>query len=45
MLTAPRQWSHTFAVTGGTGAYDGATGEIAIDHISREEDVLTVTLG
>ncbi|MET9403468.1 hypothetical protein [Kitasatospora sp. NPDC002965] len=45
VLTAPRQWSHTFAVTGGTGAYDGATGEITIDHISREEDVLTVTLG
>ncbi|MFC5664255.1 hypothetical protein ACFP3U_14830 [Kitasatospora misakiensis] len=40
----PRQWSHLFAVTGGTGDYDGATGSITIDHLSQEDDVLTVTL-
>ncbi|MFE2722182.1 hypothetical protein [Kitasatospora sp. NPDC059327] len=37
-------WSHTFAVTGGTGAYDGASGELTIDHLSRDDSVLTATL-
>ncbi|MFJ8045747.1 hypothetical protein ACIRBX_35080 [Kitasatospora sp. NPDC096147] len=43
-LLAARRWSHTFAVTGGTGEFNGATGELTIDHLTREDDVLTVTL-
>ncbi|MFE6748207.1 hypothetical protein ACFVGM_20320 [Kitasatospora purpeofusca] len=41
---APRRWSHLFAVTGGTAVYDAATGSVTIDHLSREDDVLTVDL-
>ncbi|MFB8242646.1 hypothetical protein ACFC58_39545 [Kitasatospora purpeofusca] len=44
VLVAPRRWSHLFAVTGGTGAYDAATGSVTIEHLSREDDVLTVDL-
>ncbi len=40
----PRRWSHLFAVTGGTADYLGASGSITIDHLSREDDVLTVDL-
>ncbi|MER6118500.1 hypothetical protein [Streptomyces sp. NPDC001743] len=39
-----RQWSHVFAITGGTGAYDGASGSITIEHPTRDEDVLTIDL-
>nr|BEK70743.1 hypothetical protein KPHV_79700 [Kitasatospora purpeofusca] len=44
VLVAPRRWSHVFAVTGGTGAYDAAAGSVTIEHLSREDDVLTVDL-
>ncbi|WP_353612738.1 hypothetical protein [Streptomyces sp. NRRL S-495] len=44
VLVAPRRWSHLFAVTGGTGAYKAATGAVTIEHLSREDDVLTVDL-
>ncbi|MFJ4670811.1 hypothetical protein [Kitasatospora purpeofusca] len=44
VLVAPRRWSHLFAVTGGTAAYDAATGSVTIEHLSREDDVLTVDL-
>ncbi|WP_406086266.1 hypothetical protein [Kitasatospora purpeofusca] len=44
VLAAPRQWSHLFAVTGGTGAYADAAGSVTIEHVSREDDVLTVDL-
>ncbi|WP_406089068.1 hypothetical protein [Streptomyces sp. NBC_01013] len=37
-----RQWSHVFAITGGTGAYVGAAGSVTIEHPSRDEDVLTI---
>ncbi|GAA5604562.1 MULTISPECIES: hypothetical protein [Streptomyces] len=39
-----RPWSHLFAITGGTGAYTGASGSITIDHPARDEDVLTIDL-
>ncbi|MGW6202579.1 hypothetical protein ACWF9B_02855 [Streptomyces sp. NPDC055089] len=39
-----RQWSHVFAITGGTGAYVGAAGSITIEHPARDEDVLTIDL-
>ncbi|MGF1343630.1 hypothetical protein ACQSMD_26530 [Streptomyces flavovirens] len=39
-----RQWSHVFAVTGGTGTYVGAAGSLTIEHPSRDEDVLTIDL-
>ncbi|MET7646746.1 hypothetical protein ABZS83_24610 [Streptomyces sp. NPDC005426] len=39
-----RQWSHVFAITGGTGSYDGAAGSVTIEHLTRDEDALTVTL-
>ncbi|WP_405008209.1 hypothetical protein OHV13_32645 [Kitasatospora purpeofusca] len=44
VLVAPRRWSHLCAVTGGTGAYDAAAGSVTIEHLSREDDVLTVDL-
>ncbi|MCX4690146.1 hypothetical protein OG401_38660 [Kitasatospora purpeofusca] len=44
VLVAPRRWSHVFAVTGGTGTYDAAAGSVTIEHLSREDDVLTVDL-
>ncbi|MFD8320403.1 hypothetical protein [Kitasatospora purpeofusca] len=44
VLVAPRRWSHLFAVTGGTAAYDAATGSVTIEHLSREDDVLTIGL-
>ncbi|WP_328952855.1 hypothetical protein [Kitasatospora purpeofusca] len=44
VLVAPRRWSHLFAVTGGTAAYDAATGAVTIEHLSREDDVLTIDL-
>lgn len=37
-------WSHTFAVTGGTGAYNGASGELTIEHRTRDDSALTATL-
>ncbi|WP_329485401.1 hypothetical protein OG618_02185 [Kitasatospora sp. NBC_01246] len=37
-------WSHTFAITGGTGDYTGASGALRIDHLSRDDSALTVTL-
>ncbi|MEV0536863.1 hypothetical protein [Kitasatospora sp. NPDC050463] len=37
-------WSHTFAVTGGTGAYNGASGELTIEHRTRDDSVLTIAL-
>ncbi|MFD5684736.1 hypothetical protein [Streptomyces bacillaris] len=37
-------WSHVFAVTGGTEAYEGAVGSITIDHLTRDENVLTIDL-
>ncbi|MFB7619981.1 hypothetical protein [Kitasatospora sp. NPDC056181] len=40
----PRQWSHLFAITGGTGSYDDASGSITIEHLTRDDDVLTVDL-
>ncbi|MEU9202874.1 hypothetical protein [Streptomyces sp. NPDC048332] len=43
-LANARQWSHVFAVTGGTGAYVGAAGSITIEHPARDEDVLTIDL-
>lgn len=39
-----RQWSHVFAITGGTGAYVGAAGSITIEHPTSAEDVLTIDL-
>ncbi|KAB2593934.1 hypothetical protein [Streptomyces arboris] len=39
-----RPWSHTFAITGGTGTYLGAAGSITIEHPTRDEDVLTIDL-
>ncbi|MGC4946976.1 hypothetical protein ACLQ2N_12360 [Streptomyces sp. DT224] len=39
-----RRWTHEFAVTGGTGAYNGAAGSVTIEHLTRDEDTLTVTL-
>ncbi|WUT01115.1 hypothetical protein OHA46_01125 [Streptomyces sp. NBC_00708] len=42
--TGSRQWTHEFAITGGTGNYDGAEGSITIEHLTRDEDSLTVTL-
>ncbi|MFD7865113.1 hypothetical protein [Streptomyces sp. NPDC057682] len=39
-----RQWTHEFAITGGTGNYRGAEGSITIEHLTRDEDTLTVTL-
>ncbi|MGW2657342.1 hypothetical protein ACWC1D_27245 [Streptomyces sp. NPDC001478] len=39
-----RQWTHEFAITGGTGSYNGAEGSISIEHLTRDEDTLTVTL-
>ncbi|MEU1471704.1 hypothetical protein ABZ434_26225 [Streptomyces sp. NPDC005761] len=42
--TNSRQWSHVFAVTGGTGSYDGAAGSVTIEHLTRDEDALTVAL-
>ncbi|CAM5247790.1 hypothetical protein SBADM41S_04503 [Streptomyces badius] len=37
-------WSHVFAITGGTGAYVGASKLNTIDHPARDEDVLTIEL-
>ncbi|WP_405935389.1 hypothetical protein OG338_00450 [Streptomyces sp. NBC_00726] len=39
-----RRWTHEFAVTGGTGDYDGAEGMVTVEHLTRDEDTLTVTL-
>ncbi|MYT98943.1 MULTISPECIES: hypothetical protein [unclassified Streptomyces] len=39
-----RPWSHVFAITGGTEAYIGAAGSITIEHLTRDESVLTVDL-
>ncbi|MFF7340525.1 hypothetical protein ACFZAT_24705 [Streptomyces sp. NPDC008163] len=39
-----RRWTHEFAVTGGTGGYNGAEGSVSIEHLTRDEDTLTVTL-
>ncbi|MEW1892630.1 hypothetical protein ACGFR6_01905 [Streptomyces sp. NPDC048567] len=39
-----RRWTHEFAVTGGTGAYNGAEGSVTIEHLTRDEDTLTITL-
>ncbi|WP_345108996.1 hypothetical protein [Streptomyces drozdowiczii] len=39
-----RRWTHEFAITGGTGTYNGAQGSISIEHLTRDEDTLTITL-
>ena len=39
-----RRWTHEFAITGGTGNYNGAEGSISIEHLTRDEDRVTVTL-
>ncbi|WP_333732651.1 hypothetical protein [Streptomyces sp. IBSBF 3010] len=39
-----RRWTHEFAVTGGTGDYNGAEGSVTIEHLTRDEDTLTITL-
>ncbi|MGV9269632.1 hypothetical protein ACWDRR_33840 [Kitasatospora sp. NPDC003701] len=44
VLVGYQPWSHTFAVTGGTGAYNGASGELTIEHLTRDDSVLTANL-
>ncbi|MGW6918055.1 hypothetical protein ACWGB8_30215 [Kitasatospora sp. NPDC054939] len=44
VTTGFAHWSHTFAVTGGTGAHRGASGELTIEHTSTQDSVLTVAL-
>ncbi|MFC8535870.1 hypothetical protein ACFUJY_18220 [Streptomyces sp. NPDC057249] len=39
-----RRWTHEFAVTGGTGGYSGAEGSVTIEHLTRDEDTLTIAL-
>jgi len=39
-----RRWTHEFAITGGTGNHNGAEGSISIEHLTRDEDRVTVTL-
>ncbi|MEU1434434.1 hypothetical protein ACFYPA_00165 [Streptomyces sp. NPDC005775] len=44
LLANSRQWSHVFAITGGTGSYEGAEGSVTIEHLTRDEDALTVAV-
>ncbi|GAA4992703.1 hypothetical protein GCM10023205_76650 [Yinghuangia aomiensis] len=44
IATTYTPWSHTFAVTGGTGTYVGASGTITIDHPTKDDDKLTIDL-